>query len=191
MKNKKRGVKKFGRTKSSKSGMNEDPTPSSSKKLSHEPLRPRSATYSSPSNSSMTSSSASKSSFFASFTPRWGRSQSYQNTASSGLTPADKSVKERHAKEQEQNKEKIKLWLKEQAQKLYDAYFSDNAVGKSHPALNMLHRLTEASEKLNIENDCGTEPLNEICDVLSEPSDSGASPFEIVHSIMVKQLPKY
>ena len=82
---------------------------------------------------------------------REGRSQSYQNTASSGLTPADKSVKERHAKEQEQNKEKIKLWIKEQAQKLYDAYFSDNAVGKSHPALNVLHRLTEASEKLNIE----------------------------------------
>jgi E3 ubiquitin-protein ligase TRIP12 len=139
----------------------------------------------------MTSSSASKSSFFASFTPRWGRSQSYQNTAASGLTPADKSVKERHAKEQEQNKEKIKLWIKEQAQKLYDAYFSDNAVGKSHPALNVLHKLTEASEKLNIENDCGTEPLKEICDVLSEPSESGASPFEIVHSGMVKQLLKY
>lgn len=41
------------------------------------------------------------------------------------------------------NKEKVKTWIRDQAEKFASSYFSNNYQGVSgHPALNVLNRLT-------------------------------------------------
>lgn len=188
-KSKRKNLKRFGRQRSSKTSVNDDSPPSANtKRLSHEPMRPKSATFSSFSSSS---GSSNKGSFFSNFAPRWGHSQSYQNNASSSSNTSEKSLKEKYLKEQEQNKEKVKLWIKKTAQEFYDRYFAEEA-GYSHPALDILQKLTSSSDELSLNSTTDVKALQGLCEVLlNEDIQAGASPFEIVHSGMVTKLLKY
>ncbi|XP_064639626.1 E3 ubiquitin-protein ligase TRIP12-like isoform X2 [Lineus longissimus] len=87
------------------------------------------------------------------------------------------------------NKEKIKAWIKENAVKFSEQFFNTDNHGGSHPALSVLNRLCEATEKLaNEDDEAGVEHLQEIADIMS---DSDVSPFEIIHSGLVGKLLKY
>lgn len=48
-------------------------------------------------------------------------------------------------------REKIKGWIKEQAHKFVDRYFSSENMDGSNPALNVLQRLCTATEQLNLQ----------------------------------------
>ncbi|XP_040838793.1 E3 ubiquitin-protein ligase TRIP12 isoform X9 [Ochotona curzoniae] len=84
--------------------------------------------------------------------------------------------------------EKIKGWIKEQAHKFVERYFSSENMDGSNPALNVLQRLCAATELLNLQVDGGAECLVEIRSIVSE---SDVSSFEIQHSGFVKQLLLY
>ncbi|KAF4014054.1 hypothetical protein G4228_005340 [Cervus hanglu yarkandensis] len=84
--------------------------------------------------------------------------------------------------------EKIKGWIKEQAHKFVERYFSSENMDGSNPALNVLQRLCAATEQLNLQVDGGAECLVEIRSIVSE---SDVSSFEIQHSGFVKQLLLY
>ena len=75
---KRRSTKRVGRSKSNHSLTDDGPT-CSAKKPPPESFRTRSATFSS--MTSVGSAGSSKSSFFSSFAPRWGKSQSYAGTS--------------------------------------------------------------------------------------------------------------
>lgn len=188
LKSKKRNVKKFSRQKSAKSSKEEIPSVTTSKRLSHDMLQPKSSTLTS---TSTLESSSHKGSFFSNFAPRWGRSNSYQNTSPGSSIPLEKSLKERFVKEQEKNKENIRSWIKTTAQLFFDKYFADEA-GFVHPALSILQKLTKAAESLFSTEGNEESALESIRDVfLNEDTDGGASPFEIVHSGIVNKLLKY
>ncbi|XP_077987999.1 E3 ubiquitin-protein ligase TRIP12-like isoform X2 [Glandiceps talaboti] len=128
-----------------------------------------------------------KASFLASLNPsRWGR----------GNTTSDSSPKETPlpstasmaSQTMANNKEKVKVWIKEQAQKFVAEYFGAEQRGDSHPALNILHRLCTATEKLSLEVDHGIEALHEISTIMAE---SDVSPFELLHSGMITKLLQY
>uniref|UniRef100_H3ALV8 E3 ubiquitin-protein ligase n=1 Tax=Latimeria chalumnae TaxID=7897 RepID=H3ALV8_LATCH len=141
---------------------------------------------------SPTTTSSPKSSFLASLNPKtWGRLSTHTNTNSveptrtagvSGLAraPPKDTVSN--------NRDKIKAWIKEQAHKFVEQYFSSENVDASNPALNVLQRLCTATEQLNLQVDGGIECLLEICSIVSE---SDVSSFEIQHSGFVKQLLLY
>ncbi|XP_066911692.1 E3 ubiquitin-protein ligase TRIP12-like isoform X2 [Clytia hemisphaerica] len=187
LRNRKKNAKKL-KGKSSKSSLNDDSPPSLRSKRSNDGMRPKSATFSSSAHSTNTGSNvASKASFFASFTPRWGRSQSFQNTSSSSN---EKSLKENLGKEIEENREKIRSWIRTTAQELYEKYFTDES-GISHPALDILLKLTSAAKGLTLKGDDDLEALEKIREVLTQDFQEGASAFEMVHSGMVTQLLKY
>lgn len=190
LKNKKRNVKKLNRQRSSKSLPKEEGTAvGSSKRLSHEMLQ-KSTTFTS-SATALESSTSQKGSFFSNFTPRWGRSQSYQNTSPGTSIPSEKSLKERFVKEQEKNKETIRSWIKCTAQWFYEKYFTDET-GFVHPALCILQKLTSAAGGLFEDEQNEKVSLQNMRDVfLNEDSDGGASPFEIVHSGIVRKLLQY
>jgi hypothetical protein len=46
------------------------------------------------------------------------------------------------------NKEKARVWVREQAQKFVALYFDKDESSGAHPALNVLSRLTQAIERL-------------------------------------------
>lgn len=48
-------------------------------------------------------------------------------------------------------REKIKGWIKEQAHKFVEHYFSSENMDGSNPALNVLQRLCAATEQLNLQ----------------------------------------
>lgn len=48
-------------------------------------------------------------------------------------------------------REKIKGWIKEQAHKFVERYFSSENMDGSNPALNVLQRLCTATEQLNLQ----------------------------------------
>lgn len=48
-------------------------------------------------------------------------------------------------------REKIKGWIKEQAHKFVERYFSSENMDGSNPALNVLQRLCAATEQLNLQ----------------------------------------
>lgn len=48
-------------------------------------------------------------------------------------------------------REKIKGWIKEQAHKFVEHYFSSENMDGSNPALNVLQRLCTATEQLNLQ----------------------------------------
>ncbi len=75
---KKKPSKRLGRQRQSQASMDDIP-PSGSKKATASSLRTRASTFSSASSPSCSS----KTSFFSSFAPRWGRSQSYTSAAAS------------------------------------------------------------------------------------------------------------
>nr|XP_057936939.1 E3 ubiquitin-protein ligase TRIP12 isoform X4 [Doryrhamphus excisus] len=141
---------------------------------------------------SPTSTQSPKSSFLASLNPKtWGKLGAQTNNANSepsrtagvsGLarTPPKDSISN--------NRDKIKAWIKEQANKFVERYFNSENVDGSNPALNVLQRLCTATEQLNLQVDGGLECLLEISSIVSE---SDVSSFEIQHSGLVKQLLLY
>ncbi|CAM4577487.1 unnamed protein product [Leuciscus chuanchicus] len=141
---------------------------------------------------SPTTTQSPKSSFLASLNPKtWGKLGTQTNSANSepsrtagvsGLArvPPKDSVSN--------NRDKIKAWIKEQASKFVERYFNSESVDGSNPALNVLQRLCNATEQLNLQVDSGVECLEEISNIVSE---SDVSSFEIQHSGLVKQLLLY
>jgi len=54
-------------------------------------------------------------------------------------------------------RDKIKAWIKEQASKFVERYFNSESVDGSNPALNVLQRLCNATEQLNLQVTTGHE----------------------------------
>ncbi|XP_015132458.1 E3 ubiquitin-protein ligase TRIP12 isoform X8 [Gallus gallus] len=141
---------------------------------------------------SPTTTQSPKSSFLASLNPKtWGRlsTQSNSNNIEPARTAGVSGLARAASKDTiSNNREKIKGWIKEQAHKFVDRYFSSENMDGSNPALNVLQRLCTATEQLNLQVDGGTECLVEIRSIVSE---SDVSSFEIQHSGFVKQLLLY
>ncbi|XP_075386284.1 E3 ubiquitin-protein ligase TRIP12 isoform X6 [Tenrec ecaudatus] len=133
-----------------------------------------------------------KSSFLASLNPKtWGRlsAQSNSNNIEPARTAGVSGLARAASKDTiSNNREKIKGWIKEQAHKFVERYFSSENMDGSNPALNVLQRLCAATEQLNLQVDGGAECLVEIRSIVSE---SDVSSFEIQHSGFVKQLLLY
>lgn len=82
------------------------------------------------------------------------------------------------------NKEKIKLWIHDQAKRFDDKHFTSDQ-GSSHPALNTLNRLLASLDHLDTLTDHGLQALQEIRAVLLE---GDVSSFEVIHSGLVSRL---
>ncbi|ELW71238.1 putative E3 ubiquitin-protein ligase TRIP12 [Tupaia chinensis] len=141
---------------------------------------------------SPTTTQSPKSSFLASLNPKtWGRlsAQSNSNNIEPARTAGVSGLARAASKDTiSNNREKIKGWIKEQAHKFVERYFSSEKMDGSNPALNVLQRLCAATEQLNLQVDGGAECLVEIRSIVSE---SDVSSFEIQHSGFVKQLLLY
>ncbi|NXH17777.1 TRIPC ligase, partial [Bucco capensis] len=141
---------------------------------------------------SPTATQSPKSSFLASLNPKtWGRlsTQSNSNNIEPARTAGVSGLARAASKDTiSNNREKIKSWIKEQAHKFVERYFSSENMDGSNPALNVLQRLCTATEQLKLQVDSGTECLVEIRSIVSE---SDVSSFEIQHSGFVKQLLLY
>ncbi|NWS93633.1 TRIPC ligase, partial [Mionectes macconnelli] len=141
---------------------------------------------------SPTTTQSPKSSFLASLNPKtWGRlsTQSNSNNIEPARTAGVSGLARAASKDTiSNNREKIKGWIKDQAHKFVEHYFSSENMDGSNPALNVLQRLCTATEQLNLQVDGGTECLVEIRSIVSE---SDVSSFEIQHSGFVKQLLLY
>ncbi|XP_075572272.1 E3 ubiquitin-protein ligase TRIP12 isoform X3 [Pelecanus crispus] len=141
---------------------------------------------------SPTTTQSPKSSFLASLNPKtWGRlsTQSNSNSIEPARTAGVSGLARAASKDTiSNNREKIKGWIKEQAHKFVERYFSSENMDGSNPALNVLQRLCTATEQLNLQVDGGIECLVEIRSIVSE---SDVSSFEIQHSGFVKQLLLY
>ncbi|XP_042649187.1 E3 ubiquitin-protein ligase TRIP12 isoform X1 [Tyto alba] len=141
---------------------------------------------------SPTTTQSPKSSFLASLNPKtWGRlsTQSNSNNIEPARTAGVSGLARAASKDTiSNNREKIKGWIKEQAHKFVERYFSSENMDGSNPALNVLQRLCTATEQLDLQVDGGTECLVEIRSIVSE---SDVSSFEIQHSGFVKQLLLY
>ncbi|NWY16053.1 TRIPC ligase, partial [Aphelocoma coerulescens] len=141
---------------------------------------------------SPTTTQSPKSSFLASLNPKtWGRlsTQSNSNNIEPARTAGVSGLARAASKDTiSNNREKIKGWIKEQAHKFVEHYFSSENMDGSNPALNVLQRLCTATEQLSLQVDGGTECLVEIRSIVSE---SDVSSFEIQHSGFVKQLLLY
>ncbi|EAW70904.1 thyroid hormone receptor interactor 12, isoform CRA_i [Homo sapiens] len=141
---------------------------------------------------SPTTTQSPKSSFLASLNPKtWGRlsTQSNSNNIEPARTAGGSGLARAASKDTiSNNREKIKGWIKEQAHKFVERYFSSENMDGSNPALNVLQRLCAATEQLNLQVDGGAECLVEIRSIVSE---SDVSSFEIQHSGFVKQLLLY
>ncbi|XP_053479325.1 E3 ubiquitin-protein ligase TRIP12 [Ictalurus furcatus] len=141
---------------------------------------------------SPTTTASPKSSFLASLNPKtWGKLGAQNNSTNSEPSrTAGVSGLARTANKDtvSNNRDKIKAWIKEQASKFVERYFSSENVDGSNPALNVLQRLCTATEQLSLQVDGGVECLVEICSIVSE---SDVSSFEIQHSGLVKQLLLY
>ncbi|XP_032493743.1 E3 ubiquitin-protein ligase TRIP12 isoform X22 [Phocoena sinus] len=141
---------------------------------------------------SPTTTQSPKSSFLASLNPKtWGRlsAQSHSNNIEPARAAGVSGLARAASKDTiSNNREKIKGWIKEQAHKFVERYFSSENMDGSNPALNVLQRLCAATEQLNLQVDGGAECLVEIRSIVSE---SDVSSFEIQHSGFVKQLLLY
>uniref|UniRef100_A0A6I8QUC9 E3 ubiquitin-protein ligase n=1 Tax=Xenopus tropicalis TaxID=8364 RepID=A0A6I8QUC9_XENTR len=131
-------------------------------------------------------------SFLASLNPKtWGRlsTQSNSNNIEPARTAGVSGLARAASKDTiSNNRERIRGWIKEQAHKFVERYFSSENMDGSNPALNVLQRLCNATEQLNLQVDGGVECLVEIRSIVSE---SDVSSFEIQHSGFVKQLLLY
>ncbi|XP_063771683.1 E3 ubiquitin-protein ligase TRIP12 isoform X4 [Pseudophryne corroboree] len=141
---------------------------------------------------SPTATQSPKSSFLASLNPKtWGRlsTQSNSNNIEPARTAGVSGLARTASKDTiSNNRERIRGWIKEQAHKFVERYFSSENMDGSNPALNVLQRLCNATEQLNLQVDGGAECLVEIRSIVSE---SDVSSFEIQHSGFVKQLLLY
>ncbi|XP_071999465.1 E3 ubiquitin-protein ligase TRIP12 isoform X2 [Engystomops pustulosus] len=141
---------------------------------------------------SPTATQSPKSSFLASLNPKtWGRlsTQSNSNNIEPARTAGVSGLARTASKDTiSNNRERIRGWIKEQAHKFVERYFSSENMDGSNPALNVLQRLCNATEQLNLQVDGGVECLVEIRSIVSE---SDVSSFEIQHSGFVKQLLLY
>ncbi|MGH0122408.1 UNVERIFIED_CONTAM: hypothetical protein FKN15_044761 [Acipenser sinensis] len=120
---------------------------------------------------SPTTTQSPKSSFLASLNPKtWGKLSTQTNSTNSELprtagvsglarVPPKDSVSN--------NRDKIRAWIKEQASKFVERYFSSENVDTSNPALNVLQRLCTATEQLSLQPP-GLEPLGRL-----EPLENG------------------
>lgn len=138
------------------------------------------------------SSTSSKMSFLPSLNPRsWAKLGSASSSSSSSadrpLFPKYSSLKPVQPV-LNNNKDKIKTWIKEQAIRFLDQYFSTETQPNSHPALTTLNKLCTATDNLTLEEDCGQEALQEISVIMK---DSDVSPFEVIHSGLVRKLLQY
>lgn len=148
------------------------------------PLSPGSAGGGARGGSRLSSAAARTTSFLASLNPsRWGRwanpplvghlnSQEYPMEVKSNMGSFSG------------NKEKIKLWIHDQAKKFDDNHFTSDQ-GSSHPALNTLNRLLASLDHLDTLTDQGLQALHEIRSVLLE---GDVSSFEVIHSGLVSRL---
>ncbi|KAG8199196.1 hypothetical protein JTE90_016022 [Oedothorax gibbosus] len=149
-----------------------------------------SATAAPPGRGKLSSAAAKTSSFLANLNPaRWGRWNSSSPVAGSRLSTQEPLVQRSSAfVHSSGNREKIKTWIREQAQKFDEEFFSMEQVGLPHPAMNVLNRLTAALGELESNPDCDLEALADIrCVVM----DSDISSFEVIHSGLVKKLLLY
>lgn len=143
------------------------------------------------STSSTGGGSSSKSSFLANFNPtRWGRGNS-ANSTPSHESPAGKDKLASNnvsSSGSSSSKEVVRAWVKEQARRLNQDYFTTELQGASHPALSVLNRLIAAIQQLEQEPNCAVEALREISRIVTE---SDISPFEVIHSGLVRCLLTY
>uniref|UniRef100_A0A8C3DNJ1 E3 ubiquitin-protein ligase n=1 Tax=Corvus moneduloides TaxID=1196302 RepID=A0A8C3DNJ1_CORMO len=104
---------------------------------------------------SPTTTQSPKSSFLASLNPKtWGRlsTQSNSNNIEPARTAGVSGLARAASKDTiSNNREKIKGWIKEQAHKFVEHYFSSENMDGSNPALNVLQRLCTATEQLNLQ----------------------------------------
>ncbi|XP_069194930.1 E3 ubiquitin-protein ligase TRIP12 isoform X9 [Procambarus clarkii] len=138
------------------------------------------------------SGGSSKSSFLANFNPsRWGRCNSATSTPSHE-SPAgkDKLVSNNISSSgsSSNNKEVVRVWVRDQAQRLNQQYFTTELQGASHPALSVLNRLIAAIQQLEQEPNSAVQALREISRIVTE---SDISPFEVIHSGLVRCLLTY
>ncbi|XP_023345840.1 E3 ubiquitin-protein ligase TRIP12 [Eurytemora carolleeae] len=121
---------------------------------------------------------SSASSLFSSLNPvKWGRSISQQDTP-----PATVSTPSHH-----QTREKIKIWVRNEAQKLLEENFKES-LGSRHPALTILRRLSAQVDHLTKKPQNGERCLKEIQSILVE---NDISPFEVYQSGLVLSLLTY
>ncbi|GIY56935.1 e3 ubiquitin-protein ligase TRIP12 [Caerostris darwini] len=85
------------------------------------------------------------------------------------------------------NRVKINIWIKEQAQNFADKYFSTDQID-SHPVINVLNILTNAVKGLDNMDDYGLQSLIEIRDIVTQ---NDISSFELINSGLVKKLESY
>ncbi|XP_042213589.1 E3 ubiquitin-protein ligase TRIP12-like isoform X2 [Homarus americanus] len=156
------------------------------------------------SSNSTTSGGSSKSSFLANFNPtRWGRcnpatsTPSHESPAGKGFFileyQQDKLVSNNVSSgSSSNNKEVVRVWVREQAERLNQQFFSNELTvqGAYHPALSVLNRLMTALRQLEkeLQPNCAVEALREISRIVSE---SDISPFEVIHSGLVRSLLTY
>ncbi|XP_052218873.1 E3 ubiquitin-protein ligase TRIP12-like isoform X2 [Dreissena polymorpha] len=138
------------------------------------------------------SGSSSKMSFLPSLNPRtWGK---LGGSASASSSSTDRPLLSKYPGVKQlpppisNNKDKIKAWIKEQAVRFLEQYFSEETQSGSHPALSTLNKLCTATENLSLQEDCGLEPLKEISLIMM---DSDVSPFEVIHSGLVNKFLQY
>lgn len=132
------------------------------------------------------SSSSSKISFLPSLNPR-----SWAKFSSSDRVPKASASKEAVLSKNSQisaHREKIKTWIKDQAERFLQQYFGPDFEGTSHPALTVLNQLCSAAEQIQTECDSGIEGLKSIAVIMR---DSDVSPFEIIHSGLIQKLLQY
>ncbi|XP_062604886.1 E3 ubiquitin-protein ligase TRIP12-like [Saccostrea cucullata] len=129
---------------------------------------------------------SSKISFLPSLNPR-----SWAKFSSSDRVPKASSSKDAVMSKNLQisaHREKIKTWIKEQADRFLQQYFGPDPEGTSHPALTVLNQLCSAAEQIQTEFDSGLEGMKSIAVIMR---DSDVSPFEIIHSGLVQKLLAY
>ena len=151
-------------------------------------------------NSRLTTAASKTTSFLANLHPsRWGR-WSGASAAASSLPSSScsrpstlSSLSHDHLTASSRNlcsvnREKVRLWIKEQAIEFESKYFSspeeeNSGSNDGHPSLNTLNQLTVAVESLNKKK--VVHALEEIKSVLQ---GSDISPFELIHSKIVEKL---
>ncbi|WAR12555.1 TRIPC-like protein, partial [Mya arenaria] len=136
------------------------------------------------------SGSSSKMSFLPSLNPRsWGKLGGSSSSSSTDRPLLSKySVVKQAPPAGPNNKDKIKIWIKQQAIRFLEQYFSEETKPGSTSALSTLNRLCAATDSLTLEDDCGLESLTEISVIMR---DSDVSPFEVIHSGLVNKLLLY
>jgi len=128
---------------------------------------------------------SSASSLFSSLNPvKWGRSTSQvESPPTTATTPSHTSA----AHHLHHTREKIKVWVRNEAHKLLEDNFKES-LGSRHPALTILRRLSAQVDHLTKKPQNGERCLKEIQSILAE---NDISPFEVCQSGLVLSLLTY